>query len=159
MLKVLSDDHGNNRHIYTNLARLAVFAGDKAKAKEHAAHVLEEATLSNKYCTEYGVTLEEAVEDGRRYNNRFELSNLTEIYLYLGDLDKARYYLAKMDSEGMCAYCTKNGCIEKYINQAQISLYEGDYATAAKYAQMACNIEWHRNEEIATAIKKFVESN
>lgn len=159
LLKVLSDDHGNNRHIYTNLARLAVFAGDKAKAKEHAAHVLEEATLSNKYCTEYGVTLEEAVEDGRRYNNRFELSNLTEIYLYLGDLDKARYYLAKMDSEGMCAYCTKNGCIEKYINQAQISLYEGDYATAAKYAQIACNIEWHCNEEIATAIKKFVESN
>ncbi len=159
LLSILDDDHGNNRHIYTNLARLAVFAGDKDKAKEHAAHVLEEATKSNKYCTEYGVSLEEAVEDGRRYNNRFELSNLTEIYLYLGDLDKARYYLAKMDSEGMCSYCAKDGCIEKYIDQAQISVYEGDYATAAKYAQMACNIEWHCNEEIATAIKKFVESN
>ncbi len=157
-LDFVDDVDDETRHLYIGLSRLCLYVGEKEKAKEFASKALEAATRENPYCRENNVTLEEAVEGGKRYASRFELSNLTECYLYLGDIDKAWYYNKKMDDEEMCYYCAKHGCIEKYLNQAQIYAYIGEFDKAIEACDKTDAAEWHAHEEVAMSVRRYVSS-
>lgn len=145
------------RYIAKDFARLSFYAGDHEGAAAYAKKALDLCSAANAYCRQHHVTLEEAVEDGQRYNNRLELSELSECYLFMGDVDKARYYVSKMEGDNMCAYCAKSGCLEKFLDYAQIECYEGNYDEALKYCNLTDSTEWSGHEEIATSIRMYIK--
>ena len=150
----ISDD---GRYDAKHYARICFFVGNIEGAKKYAAKAIKLYEKNNAYCKAHKVKLEDAVEDGQRYNNRIELSELSECYLLMGDVQKARYYVSKMEGDAMCAYCAKNGCLEKYLDYAQIECYEGNFDKALEYCDMVDKTEWHGHEEVAGSIRLYIK--
>ncbi len=157
-LDIIESDDKKRRSIFISLARLCMYAGNRDRAKIFAKRALDEATNECLYCIEKGMTVENAVEDKDRFANRMELSYISEAYIYMGDIDKARHYLSKMDGEEMCPYCIKGGCTEKYLTLAQIYAYEGEYEKALEYCDKTDDVEWHKHEEVALAIRRYISN-
>lgn len=130
------DDMNENYYDYENiLMRTAICHGalkQPARAKKYFDKVISFLTAK------YG-----SVDNYVNYPpyKMMRCYNMGELYFFLGDYDKVKYYLNEMFSGTKCRTCTYGQCYERIVVQAMLLEMEGKKEEACQLYEKALAIE------------------
>lgn len=140
------------------MMRIAYYAGKEKEMQQYALKYENLVTKNTPYCCDYDCTLEQACRGTQTCYTRMMLVELGEARLYQGKIEEAKAIVEEVKDHPMCWYCSKTGCLEYYLLQAEMAFFEGDYDKMKEFCELTNSTEWSGHEEIATGLLNYLES-
>ncbi|MBR1847713.1 MAG: J domain-containing protein [Lachnospiraceae bacterium] len=140
------------------MMRIAYYAGKEKEMQQYALKYENLVTKNTPYCCDYDCTLEQACKGPQTCYTRMMLVELGEARLYQGKIEEAKAIVEEVKDHPMCWYCSKTGCLEYYLLQAEMAFFEGDYDKMKEFCELTNSTEWSGHEEIATGLLNYLEN-
>jgi len=150
-------DHDRCKTVLKRLLACSSRLGDSLLVQHYGELYQEEFAREYARCGELGMTVMQ-MHEASFYNRRHVMYQLFCCAYYMGDYEKARYYIKEMEASRWCAFCSRTDCIEMWECKGYMALINQDYEQAKRCFEHAVACSDGGNDDAEYELRR-IQSN